>query len=200
MSTKFVSLNNIMNNQHCWYEINLPTQGAIVEGWSMPKFDPRYPNQIWRNAVKFSRPWVDLLASKGLFVIGSLSFYRPPFCSSNVAHIDLKKEEPFIAGFNWVIGGKDSSMSWYKTPEGDKEIKYTPANTGYYEWPVEELDLVDRCHITDKLTMVRVDVPHSIEVYEEGRFCVSARIIDIGKTWEDYIEFLDKKGLLVTRN
>jgi hypothetical protein len=67
----------------------------------------------------------------------------------------------------------------------------TTINNQSKDWPIAELKEVDRCHIGQKATLVRTDVPHTVEMGNTDRWAVSFRILT-ALTWQTHITVLEK--------
>ncbi len=128
----------------------------------------------------FTIEWLTYMKSMDLEVVSVLVFYRDAHLAYPEGHIDyiFGQEHPYVA-INWVLGNDDSEMIWYKTPADvtDKPRKNTESNQGheYVAWPLTELVEVERHRIGNIPTIVRVDVPHNIIVYDSARWSVSVR-------------------------
>lgn len=124
---------------------------------------------------------------------------------ANLAHVDLHTGDASKlnhAGFNVVIGGHDSSMTFYKLPETESPLKFTMAKTPYIDWHVirDKLELVDTFDDYSRVAMVRVDIPHAIKTGQWPRLCFSFRCDRAGDNpWEQTVEDFAKAGLLIPR-
>ncbi len=193
---------HLINEQRCWYELNIDTSGAIVPGWTPPTGSGDQPKIWYGDAGEVvSDKWIDYLGTLGLCPKSAMVFYRPALCSNDVAHIDTMNRFPdrsVTASINWVIDGAGSSMRWYQTPEGDAGIRWTPAGTPYRAWPVTSLNEIDAREIGSIPTLVRVDIPHAIMVGNRPRWCISIRFKDNFASWCDAVATLSSAGLLST--
>jgi hypothetical protein len=184
-------------NIRCWYELDIDISNAVRDDFQWPDISNVTKVGIWsRKAEKIFDPiWLAYMNELGFKIKTSMLFYRMPFFCSKMAHVDTYGSDPTIAspcGLNWVKGGQGSEMLWYKMPPPPYKVKYTPANTPFFEWPVIDLELIDRCPIRDKLIMTRVDIPHSIAVSAEPRWSISARTDYQLGSWEESLEFFSK--------
>jgi hypothetical protein len=127
----------------------------------------------------------------GLPVCQAILFYKQPWARSPIAHIDMSTPtRPKAFAFNWVLGGKGSKMLWYTGHEGKAgAASLTMVETDYLSWPKTELTLIDSHEVKQELTLVRTDVPHSIDVEAEPRWCISVRVPDsvIGASWNEAV-------------
>jgi len=193
-----------MDNK-CWYETNIEFDKNFTID-KLPKINEGewYDKEgIWKQPLGevFSEEWNTHLKDLGFSMWPwVLMFYRRPHYYAQRAHVDLQDT---VCGINWVIGGSDSHMIWYKktgvTQERDAltSVAFTP----YLSWPVNELEEIERHTLSrTKITLVRVDIPHAIEVRSEDRWGISVR--PKGKTfrtWEDTIDYFRSKNLLIER-
>lgn len=187
-----------MNNTRCWYKLNIDVTNSIKKtGFSFPNAT-KDRSLIWRVLANdiFDTTWLSYMGSIGLPVSAAMIFYRKALATDELAHIDA--ETTF--GLNWVIEGKDSEMIWYKTPDDilTRPRKTTMSDSKYFDWPVNELEEIDRNKIESTLTLVRVDAPHSIVVSDQNRLSVSIRIVNGYKfKWDDIVAHMEKTGLLI---
>jgi len=191
-------------NDRCWYETNI----NFDPHFSLEKLpvigSTEYYKQegIWKKPISeiFSKEWIDYVDSIGLELWKStLLFYRRPNYYAHRAHVDI---QTICCGINWIIGGEDSEMIWYKLPEGEHKTKTSIAGTPYLSWPTIELEEIGRHKLsTTKLTLVRVDIPHAILVKSKDRWCISVRPISKQfELWDDTVDYLLSKKLLVDNN
>lgn len=190
--------------KNCWYHLNVDATNAIRDDWNFP--DPQYNVygvwQLWAHDV-FKPEWLEYTANLGLDFGSLMLFYRGPWMSTRGAHIDIATVDPLkigTYGLNWIIGGAGSEMIWYDMPEGELEILYTPARTAYTYWPTENLNVIDRCAIDLKPTLVKVGTPHSITMGPSDRWCISARPkLKKNMEWDEAVEHMKSLNLLIAR-
>ena len=186
-----------MNDTRCWYKLNIDVTNSIKKtGFSFPKAT-KDRALIWRVLANdiFDTTWISYMESIGLPVSAAMIFYRAALATDEYAHIDTGA----TFGLNWVIEGKDSEMRWYKTPDDilTRPRKTSMTDSIYVNWPVNELEEIDRNKIESTLTLVRVDVPHSIVVSDQNRLSISIRIGNGTKfKWGDIVAHMEKTGLL----
>ena len=97
-------------------------------------------------------------------------FYKSPGDTGGI-HVDV-----IIGDFtklNWVYGGGDSKMNWYK-PFDNKHIvlQKTTANTPYISYSRHQVEKIEDTIIKNP-TLVQVGVPHDVSNVTEDRFCIS---------------------------
>lgn len=193
-----------MDNR-CWYETNIEFDKNFTID-KLPKINDNewYDKEgIWKESIDsvFSKEWISYLENLGFQMWPqTLMFYRRPNYYAYRAHVDVQK---VVCGFNWVIGGSDSDMIWYKKTDvtQERDALTSVAFTPYLSWPVSELEEIERHTLSrTKVTLVRVDIPHAIEVRSEDRWGISVR--PLGKkfeNWESTVDFFRSKNLLIER-
>ena len=193
-----------MNEQkHCWYNLKIDTTDCFLEGYKLP--EPKKGYGIWSIHTKdiFSPQWLEYTESIGVFISSAMIFHKGSFTNFPDAHIDIRSVDPLCLstfGINWCYGGKNSEMVWYETPIEPKNVSYTPANTAFLSWNINELKEIERRHIGNEVSLVRTDIPHSINMDADPRWAISARCREWeGNEWETIIEELRKKNLLIER-
>ena len=83
------------------------------------------------------------------------------------------------AKLNYIIGGKDSVMSWYKPISEDKITKRTsPANTIYLGINTEDVIATYSTGMKEGFYLVNVGEFHNVWNKNEDRYCLSACLID----------------------
>jgi hypothetical protein len=159
---------------------------------------------VWRSddATLFEPTWVEQVKKRtGLSINGALIFYRSGGYQHPGAHIDIepryvqdeKRLVPVSAAYNWVLDSADSEMVWYE-PWWDAEdyeqclaaaqsqTKFDAQKQGDLEYAEIELDRLDEMErhpiSTQRLTMVRTNVPHNVHMGPTDRWCVSARTFE----------------------
>ncbi len=193
-----------MNEKHCWYDLDIDVTNCFKKDFKFPTPKGRYG--IWDKLAwdVFNMDWLKYVTAKGLPIYSVMIFYRGPFASTVGAHVDISVVEPLLLtnfAINWVYGGTDSTMSWYETPEREKNIEYTPAGTAYKVWPKHELNKIESNAIGEKVKLVRTGVPHSIEMGTDPRWCFSARTsIHHDFEWDQVVGLMRKHKLLVERD
>ena len=191
-------------NEHCYYKVNIDISNALNPNWRMPLPTGNYG--IWAPRARdiFSQDWLDYTASLGLHFGHALLFYRGPNTTSKEAHVDTAADSKSFIGFalNWVIGGRNSHMNWFKMPglEAATAVKDTTSKVPYTTFQFKDLEYVESCSIFDDITLVRTDIPHSITMGNEKRWCISARMIKgFDMPWHSAVQYFRTKNLLVER-
>jgi hypothetical protein len=97
-------------------------------------------------------------------------------------HVDHGKLD--MAKLNWVYGGSDSTMCWYKQKPGIKHIpkfNVTPIKSQSIIYDIDDVDLVHEQRIGFP-SLIQSGVPHGIYTKDETRHCYSAVLFT--KDWK----------------
>ena len=83
------------------------------------------------------------------------------------------------AKLNYVVGGKDSLMTWYTGVEQSKiEKRTSPANTLYLGLNTEEITPSFSRTMEEGFYLVHVGTFHNVWNKDEDRYCLSAALMD----------------------
>ena len=83
------------------------------------------------------------------------------------------------AKLNYIVGGKDSVMTWYKPISEDKiEKRTSPANTIYLGINTEDVIATYSTGMKEGFYLVNVGEFHNVWNKNEDRYCLSACLID----------------------
>lgn len=195
--------------EKCWYNLDIDMTEVFRPDWKWPDVTGSdYGIWLYPKISKLvTQKWLSMIRSKGLNVQACMLFFRGKRFQRTTAHVDIysvsdddKTIKIAPLGLNWIIGGSDSFMTWYEPSKHPIKISYSDAKTPYADWPISSLKESDRCNIKNKLTLVRTDVPHNIEMGDDPRWCVSFRLADKDNyTWDSTVSMLRDKKLLVER-
>lgn len=116
---------------------------------------------------------LDFLAEIGLHVYYCEMFYSKPNFFSQI-HIDANATRRDFTKINWVFGGEDSVMHWYKPKhDTDRPVEYIPASKlPYSSYQHHEVDLLYSANLKTP-SVVQVGIPHNITNPVEDRYCIS---------------------------
>jgi hypothetical protein len=94
-----------------------------------------------------------------------------------------------IYGLNWVYNtDDDSDMIWYESPKENVPVTTTEYGTAQVDIDTSTLAEVGRVCIGNQLTLVRVDIPHNIQVRSNARFVISLRCrFDDYMSWNEVV-------------
>lgn len=188
-----------------YYKINIDTSDVVREEVIAPRLGKYLVENFTTDFDKiFKTGWIDELSEKVGRIKNVLIFSRPAHWSTTVSHVDLKNDKtPVWFSLNWIITGKDSEMIWHHPPDdylNCSNLKTTMSNNYNLQWKVNELEIVDRCTITDNMVLARTDIPHSIIVKSEPRIAIAIRpVSSISPTydWNKSVEFYRENNLII---
>jgi predicted small secreted protein len=107
-----------MNENHCWYNLNVDVSDAVRNSWLWQSTDHNNNMRKYANDEIFNNSWLDRMSAINMPITGSLVHHKPKFFSSSEAHVDTYKGIGGACfGINWVIGGQDGEMVWYELPD-----------------------------------------------------------------------------------
>jgi hypothetical protein len=160
---------------------NLCYQLSIADTPFAKSFDP-YSMSKGRHTkldyqLVFSDTIKDLFQSLNLEIILVEVFYSKPFLDARV-HTDCSGGD--FTKINWIFGGENSSMHWYRPKveklSTNKTLK-TLINTDFISYESYEVERIHSAQLI-KPTLVQVGVPHSVTNNYNHRWCVSVVYIN----------------------
>ena len=137
-------------------------------------------NIIPTNPISINNEFNDFLKRVGCYV-GQLDiFYTSPGVVYDI-HIDRSDEDNRFAKINYIIGGKDSFMNWFKLKEGRSCYWYTDlVGTKVRAVKKEDCDEIYRHSLlSNKLYLLDVGTLHSLTNPTEQRTCYSMFLFDV---------------------
>jgi hypothetical protein len=108
---------------------------------------------------------LDFLAELNIFSNHCELFYSIPNLFSNI-HVDIKHGD--FTKLNWVYGGTNSVMNWYRP----KSPHITTVNTSYVKYHRDDVELLHSASLGSP-SVVQAGVPHNIVNSTEDRYCIS---------------------------
>tara|TARA_B100000214_G_C23973762_1_gene631561 strand:- start:5400 stop:5996 length:597 start_codon:yes stop_codon:yes gene_type:complete len=115
-------------------------------------------------------------------------FYRTGGYQHPGAHVDLgQNNKLYGCGLNWTVDPDDAEMVWYDMPTTEGVSTKRSETDRNMEWPLEQLKEIDRVCIGQTPTLVRTDIPHTVDMGDNERWLISARFL-WHTTWEDYMK------------
>jgi len=163
-----------------------------------PILDSKIVTCIQRPHVKFAvsqlnPKFTEYLKNLKLYISFVEVFYTKPNTITDI-HIDANPGD--ITKINYIYGGVDSKMVWYK-PNNDTygEKKITCVNSNYVAFTSDEVTQVYTDPL-DKPSIVQVGAPHNIINGNQARHCLSMIITENYKrvTMERAIEIFGATG------
>jgi hypothetical protein len=127
-----------------------------------------------------NRKFLKMLDSIGVEVGHAEIFYRAGQGTEldSVIHTDIHRIVPSLAKINYVIGGEQNLMKWYRprVPFTDSNLYVTPIGTKYISFPRKDCDVYDQVDMQG-LYIVNAAIPHSVEMTngsaDNPRICIS---------------------------
>jgi hypothetical protein len=197
-----------MTDNHCWYKLNLNVKNALRPSWKFPRHNGKYGIWHYEAVEMFDIGWLYDTHDKGISLINAMLFFRGPGYNNNTAHMDLAENKKnglqvWNFGINWCIGGRDSEMVWYNTPTDfnlHKDVPYTAAKTPFISWPINELTEIERHNIGNTVTLVNTGIPHTVNMNNDPRWCISVRgFFRDNITWDEIVSEMRTNKLLIER-
>lgn len=149
----------------------------------------------WSLKVEDLHPQFLQIISKTNLQIDLVEVFKTnPYNKSWNVHIDVVDGKILydLPKLNWVYLNNESVMVWYKEKiHKHKELKRTPTGTEYLDFPLDEVEEIDRTQI-DKVAIVQAGVPHTvINNSNKARYCVSI-IFKKDKKFISYYELVEE--------
>jgi hypothetical protein len=196
-------------NQQNWHRINIDVTHAVkIDLKDYILSDPYREGEyalyleekagVWtlKPEIIFEHDFLSTLENDlGVKVDLAQIFYRAPNYQHPGAHVDLGQTGELVgAGLNWTVGPDDADMTWYNMPDFEGNHTKRSATDQNMEWPLEQLTEIDRCCIGQTPTLVRTDIPHTVDMGNNERWLISARFL-WHWSWSDYFETLKDRIL-----
>lgn len=185
---------------HPYYKLKFKSTQLLKEGYKFPEHtDIKWNNSAVLPKDILSTDFMNELDSYGFYFNEVRLFYRTPETDPSIAHIDLdtyNRRERNIHAINWVIGGNNSKMFWYKDPETAGTLTQSRIWSFTYSWNRTELTLDDSVNIGTNPVLVRTDVPHCVDSGNTTRWCISIRHDTLCNSWQELVEYYMSKNLI----
>ena len=107
----------------------------------------------------------------------------------NSVHVD---EGGIICAMNVVLPTTDnlSLMQWFKTDISQEEL-LIGSNSNYAarwntnkRWTSDQFKLIHEDYVDNRVTLVRVDIPHKVVISQSARVCISIRLKEKFNDWK----------------
>lgn len=119
---------------------------------------------------EINEEFINLLNSIGIKICHSQFFYSPPYYNGPI-HVDNVGGD--YTKINYVFGGSNSRMFWYKLKSNIKvPMKKTMVGVFYKEYTTDQVDMIDS-HILGFPSLVQVGIPHNMVNQDEPRICAA---------------------------
>lgn len=198
-------LDNLPNADNYWHKLNIEIAPLAVDLKDYILSDPYRPGEhasynadtggVWtlNPNILFSKEWLEYLENDFSIFPGHVQlFYKNKNAQHSVAHVDISSTGTLHGGaINWTLDLDDAEMVWYEESDYKHTGKVdTTIHNRSKEWPIVRLKELDRCHIGQKATLVRTDVPHTVDMGNTDRWAVSFRILT-ALTWQTHVTVLE---------
>ena len=139
---------------------------------------------------------IELFKSLDLKILLVEVFYTKPHRVTSI-HIDARGGD--YTKLNYIYGGKNSKMVWYK-PKNDikKSVSTTSIGTPYLEYKMSEVTKIED-KVVNFPSIIQAGIPHNIINQAEHRYCLSIVLIrnnDNRITMEESIELFSNYIIL----
>jgi hypothetical protein len=123
------------------------------------------------NPMDMNPQFLELLDLLGLKIAMAEYFYKTPKSLSGV-HRDVLPASS-ATRINWIYGGADSVMNWYRPLNDIKKMFITPIGESYTYYEKEDVEIIFSRKVGFP-SLVEVALPHDILMGDEERVCISA--------------------------
>jgi len=133
-------------------------------------------HSIVNTETTLDKSTLDFFRDYGINITSVELFYRRPHPKYGIVHVDNVGYSDRL-NLNYVVGGEDSVMSWFKPL---KEGYTTTGDTGAtpMRYHFEDVELIHSAEIKQP-SMIQSAVPHAILNQKKPRWCICANIRDI---------------------
>ena len=199
------------NNKNCYtLPLNISTDYAFRADFDTTKFRKTGSNpsgliDMWHIPYSdlgrvFNLDWIESLKEFGINTTRAMILFRDPSLINTKLHVDISGDEQICSiAFNFVLDPHDDGqMIWYELNDPSEEnilSDVTYVTEKKFPMVSYDIDTIDgkeaaKINIGTDLTMVRTDVPHSVETGTRPRWAFSLRCDDLtGWTWQDAVQF-----------
>jgi len=154
-----------MNNFY-FLNLNIP---LFKEGITINDLPTNYLVVIDKEKI-INEKIFDFFKSLNLKINFVESFFKSPDTPRTI-HTDALGGD--YTKLNWVFGGGESQMTWYKPKSNlNKKVSFSPTGTRFLRFAESEVEETDRTPIIYP-TLIQVGVPHNVVNVTENRHCIS---------------------------
>jgi len=152
-------------------DINL-SLNPLKEGIDIKSYNTA--NHIRFPLSNINNDLISLIDKLNLKILLTELFYTKPYVITKI-HIDVTGGD--YTKLNYIFGGKDSEMLWYKPKDNTtKSINKTPIDTSYISYALHEVEMIDKQFVKFP-SIIQAGVPHNIINYSEPRWCLSIVLV-----------------------
>lgn len=126
-----------------------------------------------------SDEFVKFLAQRGMKV-GHVEIFHKPAGMRPGAEIHIDVERGDFTKLNWIWGGSDSLMCWYKEkyPDIPRRVELNPEKTRYIGFQPDEV-ILDYQENLQGPCVIQAGTPHNVIMGTEARHALSLVLLDI---------------------
>ena len=167
--------------------IHIPIEPLTRRGVNLLEYNKamnggKYFRAFLDSAIHINPEVIKLLDQYNLFIRFVELFYTPAN-RNTLIHVESKPDEYMIpdnmAKINFIGGGEDSAMNWYK-PIITKSYQETSLNK-FISYQPDEVVLVSSATLLN-YNIVQTGIPHNITTKSKERYCVSLTLSFKGQT------------------
>jgi hypothetical protein len=150
-------------------------------------FDFNHAQHFSMPLTALNQSFIDWLQERNLSASFLEVFYLPAHCTVRRIHTDLDHITDQAAKINFIIGGEDSPMQWFKLKTGARSylgINRAPedVNQGvvspYLSWSRDECEIIDQAILSGS-NLIHAGIPHVVFTNTKPRVAVSVVVRDI---------------------
>lgn len=133
---------------------------------------------------------VDFLSQRNISIGWVEIFHKDPGMSP-YGQIHLDEFRGDFVKLNWVYGGSDSHMCWYKENNPvEKPIQSTEVNTPYIGFNIYEVTMVHKEKLQGPC-IIQAGIPHNVIMGREYRHALSMVLLDTTSKSRKRLEYND---------
>lgn len=186
-----------------WYQLNISIDHAVKSNfdyYSLIKDSDFLAAYDWiqyhigedQLTNVFNVDWLSYMKDLDLEVKYAYMFYRRPLrpgLDPNV-HVDGYQDNPLSIPINWVITPDNNDMVWYELKPDARGVSLLGSiGREHTVWSLEEVIEIDRHCLGNVPTLVRIDMPHSIDI-RSPRCSLSVRTVKKTLGWDQTVDLM----------
>ncbi len=169
-----------------------PTDDIFKKEFSIPKFS-KFHIKLDNFKENLNSSFLNFLHKNNIDIAICELFSYVPYYTLPI-HIDGPGNSENLCKINYIIGGKNSTVSWYTVkPNAIPRISKTPIGTDYIKYMDEDLEFYESKELLGAW-VVKVGIPHMVKNSAELRYCISMPLVY--KDTQMSVPFDEVKNLL----
>lgn len=180
------------------HDFKIDPLSLVNKDWNRPFSQEEYMTRYikdWKSI--FNKKTVDIFEES---IQRVMVFNKPEdwneTSKGNSVHVD---DGEIICAMNVVLPTADnmSVMEWFHTDINHSDLvigsgsDYAARWNGENAWTQEQFKLIHQCHVDNKVTLVRVDIPHRVVVSQSARVCISVRFKEKFTMWNEAVDHVE---------